>query len=339
MKPKENRKNISEEDGLKNLILQELKENPYRKFNIAFSLMTIIPFLAFVYILINISSSDAMIGQVGGILILCLIIAFCGFSVGYVVISSILKRLFSYAKKSKHSDQLKSTAIALVSHELKNPITIVKTNLETLADGLLGEITGAQKEVVQVCLKVSDRMTSLVNDLLDLHKIEAGMMDMKRECCDLSKILESQVGQFESLTGKKGIKMVMELLDANLMVWADGGKIEQVINNLLSNAIKHSPSDQPVTVMAYPVEHFIRLEVADKGPGIPPDKLEKVFDKFERLDAVREGTGLGLAIAKDIVELHKGRIWAESLPGKGSTFVVVLPRDLRSLARSKEVNF
>ena len=87
---------------------------------------------------------------------------------------------------------------------------------------------------------------------------------------------------------------------------------------------------------AYPVERFIRFEIADMGPGIPADKLEKVFDKFERLDSSKEGTGLGLAITKDIVELHKGRIWAESLPGKGSTFVVVLPRDLRRSARDNK---
>ncbi len=331
------KKKTEDGDIATNAVLQELKESPYRKFNIAFSLMTIIPFLTFFYILINISSLDALAGQTGGILLICLVIAVCGFSIGYVVINSILKRLLFYAASLKKSDQLKSSLVASVSHELKNPITIIKTNLGLIADGLVGQVNEAQKKIVDLCMKVTDRMTRLINDLLDLHKIEAGKVEMKRELCDLSKLLESQVSEFTPLISKKGIKLVTELLDTNLNIWADGDKIMQVINNLLSNAIKNTPDGQPLTLRAYPVERFIRFEVADKGPGIPPDKLEKIFDKFERLDASREGTGLGLSITKDIVELHKGRVWAESLLGNGSTFVVVLPRDLRRTARNQKV--
>ena len=331
-----NQKNGSKKGAIDNSVLQELKENPYHKFNIAFALMTIIPFLAFFYILINISSLDALVGNTGGVLLICLAISVCGFSIGYVVINKILKHLLSYATKLKHSDQLKSTLVASVSHELKSPITIIKTNLGLVSDGLAGHISEEQKKIVDLCLKVIDRMTRLINDLLDLHKIEAGMVDMKREFCDLSKLLESQVSEFTPLISKKGLKLITELLDTNLNIWADGDKITQVINNLLSNAIKNSPDGQPLTLRAYPLERFIRFEVADKGPGIPPEKLEKVFDKFERLDASKEGTGLGLAITKDIVECHKGRIWAESLPGNGSTFVVVLPRDLRHVIRSQK---
>ncbi|MFA5143710.1 MAG: HAMP domain-containing sensor histidine kinase [Candidatus Omnitrophota bacterium] len=322
----------SKED-IRGLVLQELKENPYRKFNIAFSLMTVIPFLTFFYILVSTSSLDVLAGQAGGILFVCLVMAICGFSVGYIVISNILKRLFLYAAKLKHSDQLKSTMVASVSHELKNPLTIIKINLDTLADGLIGSVTMAQREVIELCLKVTDRMTHLITDLLDIHKIEAGMIDMKREQCDLAKLLKSQASEFGPVVGKKGIKLVTEFLDMDLMVWADGRKLTQVINNLLSNAVKHTPDGQSVTITAYPIERFIRFEVADNGPGIPPDKLEKIFDKFEILDSSRDGTGLGLSIAKDIVELHRGRIWVESLPGKGSTFVVVLPRDLRRTTR------
>ena len=320
-------------DDLKSSVLQELKENPYHKFNIAFSLMSIIPFLTFFYILISTSSLDALAGQTGIILFTCIVISICGFTVGYIVINSILKRLFVYATRLKHSDQAKSTFVASVSHELKNPITIIKTNLELISDGIIGRIDEAQKKIVDLCIKTTDRMTRLVTDLLDLHKIEAGMFDMKREECDLSKLVQSQVVEFSIIISKKSIKMVTELLDTNLILWADSDKITRVINNLLGNAIKYTPDGQAVTVKAYPIERFIRFEVADKGPGIPTDKLEKVFDKFERLDHSKEGTGLGLAITKDIVELHKGRIWAESLPGRGSTFVVVLPRDLRRAIR------
>ena len=334
----ENEKKKISKDELNDAVLQELKENPYHKFNTAFSLMTIIPFLAFFYVIISISSLDILAGQNGGILFICIVISICGFSIGYIIISNILKRLLFYAAKLKHSDQLKSTLVASVSHELKSPITIIKTNLGLISDGLAGHVGEAQKKIVDLCIKVTDRMTQLVNDLLDLHKIEAGMFDMRREQCDLSKLVASQVNEFEPLISQKSIKMVTELLDTDLTMWADSDKITRVINNLLSNAIKHTPDGQAVTVKAYPVERFIRFEIADKGPGIPPDKLEKVFDKFERLDSPKEGTGLGLAITKDIVELHRGRIWAESLPGRGSTFVVVLPRDLRCAIRDRKIS-
>lgn len=331
------KKKIEDGDIVKNAVLQELKENPYRKFNIAFSLMTIIPFLAFFYILVSTSSLDALAGQTGGILFICLAISICGFSIGYIVISSILKRLLFYAANLKNSDQLKSSLVASVSHEFKNPITIIRMNLSLIADGLAGQINAEQKKIVEMCMKVTDRMTRLINDLLDLHKIEAGMVGMKRELCDFSKLLESQVSEFTPLISKKGIRLVTELLDKDLDIWADGDKITQVINNLLSNAIKNTSEGQPITLRAYQVERFVRLEVADKGPGIPPDKLEKIFDKFERLGTSKDSTGLGLTITKDIVELHKGRVWAESLLGSGSTFVVVLPRDLRCTVRSQKV--
>ena len=237
----ESQKKNAGKGNTKDAVLQELKENPYSKFNIAFSLMTVIPFLAFFYILISATSLDTLAGQTGGILFICLLIAICGFIVGYLVISNILKRLLSYAARLKKSDQLKSTVVASVSHELKNPITIIKTNLDTLSDGLYGNITSAQKEVIGTCLKVTDRISLLINDLLDIHKIEAGMVDMRREQCDLSELLESQISEFKPLINKRNVKVVTELLDADLLMWADGTKITQVINNLLSNAIKHTP--------------------------------------------------------------------------------------------------
>ncbi len=325
-----------EDKNTTGMVLQELKENPYHKFNIAFALMTVIPFLAFFYLLVSTSSAfDVLVGQAGGILSICIFIAICGLGIGYIIINKMLKRLVVYASRLKKSDQLKSTVVAYVSHELKNPITIIKTNLSTLMDGLAGQLSEGQQKLLALCSKITDRMNWLINDLLDIHKIEAGMVEMERKRCDFSKLLDAQINEFAPIVTKKGIKLVIELLDTELMIWADGGKLTQVINNLLSNAIKHTPEGKSVTVKAYPTEQFVRFEVADKGPGIPLDKLEKIFDKFERLDHSKEGTGLGLAITKDIVELHKGRIWVESLQGNGSTFVVVLPRDLRRVLRQE----
>ncbi|MCX5712060.1 MAG: HAMP domain-containing sensor histidine kinase [Candidatus Omnitrophica bacterium] len=245
----------------------------------------------------------------------------------------ILTRIMFYAAKAKHSDQLKSTFVATVSHELKNPLSIIKASLDNVKDGILGAINLEQKRVLTLCQDVATRMARLISDLLDLHKIEAGMFQTKRGVCNLADILEKQVKEFEILLDKKQIKLSKVMLEKEISLWADEGKMMQVVNNLLGNAIKYTPDGGSVTLRVSLLDGFIKLECSDSGPGIPADKLDSVFDKFERLDTTKEGTGLGLAIAKDIVEMHQGKIWVESSFGAGSKFVVVLPRDLRTSPR------
>ncbi|MGD2279201.1 MAG: HAMP domain-containing sensor histidine kinase, partial [Candidatus Omnitrophota bacterium] len=126
---------------------------------------------------------------------------------------------------------------------------------------------------------------------------------------------------------RKKIKLTKDIgKDKGLVAKFDEEKIVQVVNNILSNAIKFSPENSRVDVKAFTTDGFLRFECTDGGENIPADKLAKIFDKFERLDTDKKGSGLGLAIAKDIVELHKGKIWAESLKGKGNRFIFVLPR-------------
>lgn len=317
-----------------NLVLQELKENTYRKFNLAFSLMSIIPFLVFFYLLVaKLFTLDILVGNIGMVLFVSILISLCGFCVGYSIIKDVLRKVIYYAAQAKHSDQLKSTFVATVSHELKNPLSVIKTNLYNMLEGLLGQINAEQKSILEICHRVVERMHRLINDLLDLHKIEAGMLEIRRKLCNLVEILEKQIKEFEIMFDKKRIRFAKEIKGLDLSVWADEDKISQVINNLLSNAIKYTPEQGFVSLKIYPSDELIRLEFANSGENIPPDKLEKIFDKFQRLDYTKEGTGLGLAITKDIVELHKGRIWVEPHPEGGNKFVVVLPRDLRRTPR------
>jgi two-component system sensor histidine kinase VicK len=159
------------------------------------------------------------------------------------------------------------------------------------------------------------------------------MVDVRRRLCNLKEISEKQIKEFEVLLKNKNIRLNEESLGKDLFVWADEDKLTQVINNLLSNAIKFTPEGGAVTLRIYPAEKFVRIECIDTGPGISLDKLDKLFNKFERLDATKEGTGLGLTITKDIVEMHKGKIWAESKLGEGSKFIVILPCDLRRISR------
>lgn len=316
------------------LVLQELKESPFYKFNLAFSLMSVIPFLVFFYILASqLSSLNVLTGQVGLVLSITLFIAICGFLVGYGMIRSILSRIIFYAAQAKHSDQLKSVFVATVSHELKNPLTIIKTSILNIKNGFAGQINQTQEDILSTCQRIVDRINRLINDLLDLHKIEAGVIEIKRKLCNLEEILEKQVNEFEDMLAEKRIKLSRETSVKGLSLWADEDKLMQIVANLLSNAIKYTPDEGSIDLKIYPSDGLVRLELVNTGDIIPQDKLDKIFDKFNRLDYSREGTGLGLAITKDIVEMHKGKIWAESNPEVGNKFVVVLPRDLRKESR------
>lgn len=316
--------------GSLQLVLQELKENPLHKLNIAFALMSIIPFLVFFYILVvKLSTIDILVGNIGAVLFITIFISLFGLYLGYTILKHVLDRTIKYAAQAKHSDQLKSTFVATVSHELKNPIAVIQLNLYNISKGLVGTVSDDLKAIIELCCTVTERMHSLVSELLDLHKIEAGMVAEQRKLYNIVALLERQTREFESLFGDKKIKLTRQFPQQDLSVWGYEDKIMLAVNNLLSNALKYTPQGGEVALSAFPSEGLARLECSDTGPGIPADKLEKVFDKFERLDTTKEGTGLGLAITKDIVELHKGKIWVESPLEKGSTFIVLLPRDLR----------
>jgi signal transduction histidine kinase len=326
--------NLKNDDNLSKLIIQELGTDPFRKFKVAFALMTVIPFLVFIYLLVaRLFSVQILFGDIGLVISISIFISFCGFLLGYGILRNVLTRVMFYAAKAKHSDQLKSTFVATVSHELKNPLAIIKVSLDNIKEGLLGAINQEQKRILALCQDVAGRMSRLISDLLDLHKIEAGMFQTKRGVCNLTDILEKQIKEFEILLDKKQIKLSKVVLEKEMPIWADELKMMQVVNNLLGNAIKYTPDGGSVTLRITPSDGFVRLECSDSGPGIPVEKLNTIFDKFERLDTTKEGTGLGLAITKDIVEMHQGKIWAESSEGSGSKFVVVLPRDLRAKSR------
>jgi len=317
------------------LVLQEMKENPYKRFNIAFALMSVIPFLVFVYILAaRLFTFEIFCGDIGAVVFISMLVSFLGFSAGYGILKNVMNKIIYYAAKAKNSDQTKSEFVASVAHELKNPLSVIRMNLSNLKDGLFGDVNEKQKKAMELSQDVIDRMTHLINDLLDLHKMESGIVEMHRRLCNIPEIMERQIRELEQLANKKNIKVSEDVSGTDLFIWADEDKLSRVVNNLLSNAIKYTPETGFVKVRTSRSEGFIRMEVEDTAPTISPDNREKIFDKFKRLESKIEGTGLGLAIAKDIVELHKGKIWAESSGNeKGNKFVVILPSDLRGKVR------
>ena len=316
------------------LVMQELKENPYKKLNIAFSLMVVVPFLVFFYLLTSkLFTPEILIGNTGFILFTSLFIALCGFYIVYSILKNIFNKILAYAAQAKHSDQLKSTFVATVSHELKNPLSSIKINIYNIFGGFIGQVNEEQKNALSLCQATIERMIRLVNGLLDLHKIEAGAVDVIRNKFNLAELSGRQVEEMQILADKKNVKLIKEFIDENLFVWGDQDKLSRAITNLLDNGIKFTPEHGTVTLKIYPDDRFAKIECIDTGSGIPDDKIGRLFNKFERLNAAQEGTGLGLAITKDIVEMHRGRILVESQIGKGSKFIIVLPRDLRVIRR------
>jgi signal transduction histidine kinase len=317
-----------EADAEMRLVLQELKENPYQRFEVAFALMSIIPFLVFLYLLASrLFTVEVLTGDVGLILFISISLSLCGFLLGYNMIRRSLNKIVYYAVKAKHSDQMKSRFVATVSHDLRNPLFVLEANVDDLNSGSFGQVSDEQKNILGICREVVGRMSSLVNNLLDIYKIEAGMVKLNKKESDLSAVITEQLKELEVMRERKKIKLTKDIgKDKGLVAKFDEEKIVQVVNNILSNAIKFSPENSRVDVKAFTTDGFLRFECTDGGENIPADKLAKIFDKFERLDTDKKGSGLGLAIAKDIVELHKGKIWAESLKGKGNRFIFVLPR-------------
>lgn len=312
-------------------VIYELKENPLRKIRIAFALMGIIPLLVFFYlILARFFSFSIFVGDTGFILLCTIVISLLGFSLAYNIVSRLLKRLMLYTAKVRESDQFKSTLVATVSHEVRNPLAVVKLTLANLSDEIAGKMNKMQKGIIQRCQETIERLIRLASQLLDLSKIEAGKFMMRRVLIDLNSLVDNELLGFKSVLKNKSLKLEKQLPAPAIQIWADRDKIVQVVENLFGNAVKYTPERGRITVRLAHAEKDVRIEVEDTGAGIPAEKLDKIFDKFERIAHGKElGIGLGLPIAYDIVQMHQGKIWVESEPGKGSRFIVLLPKDLR----------
>lgn len=242
----------------------------------------------------------------------------------------LLKELKEANEKLKKMDKRKSIFVANVSHEFRSPLTIIREALSLVLDGTLGEIRLEQKKMLETGRNNIDRLIRLVTDLLDIAKIESGKIEMKRQEVDISSLAEEIITGYKEELLKKQINFIKNISSLAGVIWADRDKLTEVIINLLNNAIKYTQEKGNIGIKIDGDDKEIRFEVYDSGPGIAKEYFEKIFDKFERITAEKqEGTGLGLPIAKDIVELHKGRIWVESEIGKGSRFIFTLPRDLR----------
>ncbi len=226
-------------------------------------------------------------------------------------------------------DRMKSEFIATVSHELRTPMTAIKGSLGLALAGAAGNLAGDLRDLLTIAQNNSERLIRLINDILDLSRIEAGKLNLRLGPVDMATIVRRSVVELDALAGQKQITVHVDLPPRLPAVIADPDRIGQVLVNLLSNALKFTDAGGNVTIRAEHTGSWVTLRVIDSGIGIPREHLKAIFERFHRVDNAASrrtgGTGLGLAICQAIVAEHSGHIWAESEPGKGSTFSFTLP--------------
>lgn len=237
--------------------------------------------------------------------------------------------VFRDVTERREMDRLKSEFVSMVSHELRTPLAAIRGSLGLIAGGAMGPLSPTAGRMVEIALLSSDRLTRLINDILDIERIESGVMPMELSDLQVPALVEEAVGQVQILAEQTEVEVEVEVERMVGRVHADPDRVVQTLLNLLGNAIKFSPARATVTVRAHQRDRFVEFAVADHGRGIPPDKLESIFGRFEQVDSsdAREkgGSGLGLAISRSIVERLGGRLWATNNPGGGSTFRFTLP--------------
>jgi signal transduction histidine kinase len=233
-------------------------------------------------------------------------------------------------KRLQELDKLKSKFISTVSHELRTPLSITKEGISLVMDGIAGPVNEKQKNILGTASRNIDRLARIINNLLDISKIEAGKVGLKREMCDAVAVVEQVAAAFKYNVEEKGLEMRRKYGAGKIDVYADSDRLAEIFTNLLGNSVKFAERG------------YIEIGVLDKGPGlecyvydtgigVKGEDLVRIFDRFyqpeRELVGGEQGTGLGLAIAKELVELHGGRIYAESEYGKWTKVTFIIPRN------------
>ena len=228
----------------------------------------------------------------------------------------------------KEAFDVKSKFTSTVSHELRTPLAVITESINLMVDGLCGSLTEKQSQMLNIARMNARRLGLLINDILDFQKFESGKMKIVPEKNDINKVIHDAYKGIELLGKEKELEFVFNLAGDMPKIRLDSDRIAQVVTNLLSNAIKFTDKGR-ITVSTSKMGESVRVEVNDTGMGISPGEMPRLFKSFQQLgDAgkrMKKGTGLGLVISKEIVLRHGGKIWAESVPGKGASFIFTLP--------------
>lgn len=227
----------------------------------------------------------------------------------------------------KHIERLRQEFVAMVSHDLRTPLTSLLVYFGLMTEGVYGSLSDKGNEVTLKARGTTTRLIELINDILDLEKMEAGKLEMSFTNCDVQSIIESCMDSVRGIAEQK--KVQLEVRPINMVFYGDEARMVQVLVNLCGNAIKYSPAGGTVTIAAEVIGEELEMQVIDRGPGIPPEHCQSIFDRFEQVEQSKSrqdaSTGLGLAISKAIVDGHHGTIGVRSKLGEGSTFWLRIP--------------
>ena len=250
--------------------------------------------------------------------------------VGFLYLAKDITEKMRYEHRLRELDKMKSDFVSNVSHELRTPLTSIKGSVDNMLDGITGPSNEKQTRYLTRIKSNADRLTRLINDLLDLSRIEAGKIDLKPTTLPLVALAQEVTESIRPVAVGKLISLEVASPDIKVTAWADRDKITQVLTNLVGNAVKFTPPHGKVSVaIQRNGDQWTQISVTDTGPGIPPEEAGKIFDRFYQIAQTgkqkAKGTGLGLAISKALVEMHGGKIWLQSELGQGCTFSFTLP--------------
>jgi signal transduction histidine kinase len=230
------------------------------------------------------------------------------------------------ATRLRRFDELRSDVVATVAHELRTPLTSLRMAVHLCAEEAAGPISEKQADLLFAAREDCERLQRIVDDLLDLSRVEAGRMELQRGPVSAGALLGDAVAQAHAVADAGHVQLEAQSPPPDALVLADAARIQLVLANLVSNAIRHTPSGGRVAVAARQGRDAVTFEVRDTGEGIPAQHLDRIFERFYRVPGARSGaTGLGLYLSREIVRAHGGEMGVESVPGQGSRFWFTLP--------------
>ncbi len=251
-------------------------------------------------------------------------------TIGFLYIAKDITEAKRYEKRLRQLDHMKSDFVSNVSHELRTPLTAIKGSVDNMLDGITGELNEKQSRYLVRIKSNTDRLGRLINELLDLSRIESGKIDLIWVNLPIVSLAREVAEILRPVAAEKLISLEVNHNGDEVFAWADRDKVTQVLVNIVGNAVKFTPANGKVTItIDQPEQKSVTVSVRDTGPGIPEDEADKIFDKFYQVARVNKektkGAGLGLAISKALIEMHGGKLWIESEVGKGSVFSFAIP--------------
>jgi signal transduction histidine kinase len=242
-------------------------------------------------------------------------------------IGGLARSFNAMAAQLRRIDDTKEEFYATLSHELRSPLTSVREAAHLLRDGVPGQLNAKQARLVTVIGNSTDRLLRLVNQMLELSRLRAGVLPLTRERVDLGRIVARAVEELRPQAEEGGVLLARETVGDQFEARGDEDRLVQVVVNLVANAVRFTPRGGRVTVRVIDAGQEIEIQVEDTGVGIPAAALPRIFDSWRQAHSDRGGTGLGLAVVRGVVLAHGGRVTVESQEGKGSRFTVLLPRE------------